>query len=268
MKNMNRRGVVAIGLMLLAMASLSSATGTAFVSIIATGQAAVTLTGPDGSAITQTTTTGDISLAPKSAGPHKISITVGGKTTTGEVIIPESGQVRVIFNPTASTPFESYVAAVESVTITAQRVEESLQKVPIAVTAFDNKQLEIKQITNVQQASYSTPNLWMEKNTGTSSGSRAAIRGVGEDESFFTSDTPVGIYIDDVYIPRQTGAQFDLYELERLEVLRGPQGTLYGRNTSAGALRLVSPGWGGNRHEANNDWWTIMIGGQKNHKEQ
>ncbi len=250
--NVNRRGVFAIGLALLAMASISSATGTAFVSIIATGQAIVTLTGPDGSTLTQTTTTGDLSLAPKSSGAHKISVTVGGKTTNGEIIIPESGQVRVIFNPAASTPFESYVAAVESVTVTAQRVEESLQKIPVAVTAFDNKQLEIKQITNVQQASFSTPNLWMEKNTGTSSGSRAAIRGVGEDESFFTSDTPVGIYIDDVYIPRQTGAQFDLYELERLEVLRGPQGTLYGRNTSAGALRLVTK-QPGNKFRANAD---------------
>src|SRR6185436_20995624 len=98
-------------------------------------------------------------------------------------------------------PFESYVASVEAVTVTAQRVEESLQKVPIAVTALDSHQLEIKQVTNLQQVSYLAPNLWMEKNTGTSSGARAAIRGVGEDESFFTSDTPVGIYVDDVYIP-------------------------------------------------------------------
>lgn len=238
--NLIRRRRLAAVIALLALASISGATGTAFVSIIATGAATVTLTGPDGSTITQTTTTGDLALAPKSAGPHTISITVGGKTMTGDIIIPETGQVRIIFNPTSSTPFESYVAAVAAVTVTAQRVEENLQKIPVAVTAFDSRQLEIKQITNVQQASYSTPNLWMEKNTGTSSGSRAAIRGVGEDESFFTSDTPVGIYIDDVYIPRQTGAQFDLYELERLEVLRGPQGTLYGRNTSAGALRLVT----------------------------
>ncbi len=250
--NLNSTCRIAASLALLALASISGATGTAFVSIIATGQATVTLTGPDGSTLTQATSTGDISIAPKSAGPHKISITVGGKTTTGDVIIPETGQVRIIFNPTASNPFESYIAAVESVTVTAQRVEESLQKVPVAVTAFDNRQLEIKQISNVQQASYATPNLWMEKNTGTSSGSRAAIRGVGEDESFFTSDTPVGIYIDDIYIPRQTGAQFDLYELERLEVLRGPQGTLYGRNTSAGALRLVTK-QPGNKLRANAD---------------
>ena len=163
--NVIRRSWIAAALAVSSLAAPSGATGTAFVSIVAAGQATVTLTGPDGSTLTQVTNTGDISLSPKSSGPHKISVTVGGKTTTGEVIIPESGQVRVIFNPAAQTPFESYVAAVESVTVTAQRVEESLQKVPVAVTAFDNKQLEIKQITNVQQASYSTPNLWMEKNS-------------------------------------------------------------------------------------------------------
>lgn len=244
------RASIAAAVGLLALASRSGATGTAYVSIIAAGQATVTLVGPDGLAITQTTSTGDLALAPRSAGPHRISITVAGRTSSGEIVIPETGQVRIIFNPSSSTPFESYVAAVEAVTVTAQRVEENLQSIPVAVTALDNRQLEIKQITNIQQASLSTPNLWMEKNTGTSSGSRAAIRGVGEDESFFTSDTPVGIYIDDVYIPRQTGAQFDLYELERLEVLRGPQGTLYGRNTSAGAIRLVTK-QPGNRFRAN-----------------
>lgn len=238
--NLFPRGRVAVAIALLALSSLAGATGTVFVSIIATGAATVSLIGPDGSTLTQTTTTGDVALSPRSAGPHKISITVGARTLTGDVVIPESGQVRIIFNPTSSTPFESYVASVEAVTVTAQHVEENLQKIPVAITAFDGRSLEVKQINNVQQASYGTPNLWMEKNTGTSSGARAAIRGVGEDESFFTSDTPVGIYVDDVYIPRQTGAQFDLYELERLEVLRGPQGTLYGRNTSAGALRLVT----------------------------
>lgn len=239
---------------LLAMAPLAGAAGSVFVSIIATGQATIVLTAADGSTLTQTTTTGDVALAPRVSGRHKISVTVGGKTTTGEIEVPESGQIRIIFNPAAQPPFESYVAALDAVTVTAQRVEENLQKIPVAVSAFDSRQLEIKQITNVQQASFATPNLWMEKNTGTSSGSRAAIRGVGEDESFFTSDTPVGIYIDDVYIPRQTGSQFDLYELERLEVLRGPQGTLYGRNTSAGAIRLVTrqPGneWRGNAEGA------------------
>jgi iron complex outermembrane receptor protein len=126
------------------------------------------------------------------------------------------------------------------VTVTAQRRSESMQSVPVAVTAFDPASLDAHQVLTLRDVSNVVPNLWMETNTGLSSGSRAALRGVGEDESFFTSDPPVGIYIDDVYIPRQTGALFDLYDVERIEVLRGPQGTLYGRNTSAGAIKLVS----------------------------
>ncbi len=140
----------------------------------------------------------------------------------------------------AQSAGDADTGALAEVTVTAQRRSESLQSVPVAVSAFDPAALDAHQVLNLRDVSNVVPNLWMETNTGLSSGSRAALRGVGEDESFFTSDPPVGIYIDDVYIPRQTGALFDLYDVERIEVLRGPQGTLYGRNTSAGALKLVS----------------------------
>lgn len=132
------------------------------------------------------------------------------------------------------------VDRLEEVTITAQRREENLQRVPIAVSAISAQDLDQWDIRTVHGISNVVPNLWMETNTGLSSGSRAALRGIGEDESFFTSDTPVGLYVDDVYIPRQTGALFDLNDIERIEVLRGPQGTLYGRNTSAGAIKLIT----------------------------
>jgi len=135
---------------------------------------------------------------------------------------------------------DTVTGGLAEVTVTAQRRTESMQSVPVAVTAFDPASLDAHQVLTLRDVSNVVPNLWMETNTGLSSGSRAALRGVGEDESFFTSDPPVGIYIDDVYIPRQTGALFDLYDVERIEVLRGPQGTLYGRNTSAGAIKLVS----------------------------
>lgn len=136
--------------------------------------------------------------------------------------------------------FAQETVGLEEITVTAQRRAENLQSVPIAVTALGAEALDQFGVRTTQDVSHIVPNLWMETNTGLSSGSRAALRGIGEDESFFTSDTPVGMYVDDVYIPRQTGALFDLNDVERIEVLRGPQGTLYGRNTSAGAIKVVT----------------------------
>ncbi|MEZ5512692.1 MAG: TonB-dependent receptor [Steroidobacteraceae bacterium] len=135
---------------------------------------------------------------------------------------------------------EKVIQALEEVTVTAQRREEAAQTVPLAITALSAEMLERQQIRSIAQLDQVVPNIVMNENTGTSSASKIFLRGVGEDESFFTADTPVGIYVDDVYIARQTGAMFDLFDVERLEVLRGPQGTLYGRNTSAGAVKLVS----------------------------
>ena len=102
-------------------------------------------------------------------------------------------------------------AALEEIIVTAQRREENLQKVPIAVSALGSEMLDQFDVRSVREVSSIVPNLWMETNTGLSSGARASLRGIGEDESYFTSDTPVGMYVDDVYIPRQTGALFDLY---------------------------------------------------------
>ncbi len=209
--------------------------------VVASGVAKVTLTGPDGKTDTFEVRGGATTVEPGiGAGSTTIVLEVGGQTYNGVVDMPTSGQIQVVFNPTANPQFAVYALAVEEVTVTAERVEMNLQKVPVAVTAITARDLQNQSLLNVQQISNQTPNLFLEKNTGTSSGSRAAIRGIGEDESFFTSDTPVGIYVDDVYIPRQTGAMFDLFELDRVEVLRGPQGTLYGRNTSAGAIKLVT----------------------------
>jgi len=138
------------------------------------------------------------------------------------------------------SPQSRVLQGLEEVTVTAQRREEAGQSVPLAITALSAEMLERQQVRNISQLDQIVPNIVMNPNTGTSSASKVFLRGVGEDESFFTADTPVGIYIDDVYIARQTGAMFDLFDVERLEVLRGPQGTLYGRNTSAGAVRVIS----------------------------
>lgn len=132
------------------------------------------------------------------------------------------------------------LTTLSAIEVTARRVTEDVQSVPIAVTAIDAALIERQQITNIRSLEAAIPNIVFVPNTGQMSAATIFLRGVGEDESFFTADPPVGIYIDDVYIPRQTGALFDLYDIARLEVLRGPQGTLYGRNTSAGAVKLES----------------------------
>jgi len=128
----------------------------------------------------------------------------------------------------------------EELIVTAQRREESLQSAPIAVTAISADLLAQKQITNVLDLQYAAPNLSLATNTGTANGARLFIRGAGEDESRASAEPAVGVYVDEVYIGRAVGALFDLVDLEQVEVLRGPQGTLYGRNSNGGAIRLNS----------------------------
>lgn len=128
----------------------------------------------------------------------------------------------------------------DAVTVTAQRREEQSQKTPMALTVVSGEQLDRLQVTRVDDLRTVTPNIIIEQNTGTSSGAKIIMRGVGADESMFTNDPAIAMYVDDVYIPRQNGAMFDLYDVERIEVLRGPQGTLYGRNATGGAIRYIT----------------------------
>ncbi|MBN2971519.1 TonB-dependent receptor [Roseomonas aeriglobus] len=132
------------------------------------------------------------------------------------------------------------VATVEDVVVTAQRREERAQTVPVAITALSAERIADDSIANLDRIGADVPNLYLARNFGTSSGALIFLRGVGEGDSIFTNDPPVGIYIDDVILPRSTGALLDLIDIERIEVLRGPQGTLYGRNTSGGAIKLVT----------------------------
>eukprot|EP00903_Cladosiphon_okamuranus_P003401 g3399.t1 len=126
-----------------------------------------------------------------------------------------------------------------TVNVTAQRVEENLQDVPVAVTALSTEQIEDKQVLNIRDLTAQVPNINIATNTGTASAARIFLRGVGEDESRGAVDQAVGIYVDGVYIGRSVGSLFDVVDLESIEVLRGPQGTLYGRNTVGGAIKLT-----------------------------
>ena len=128
----------------------------------------------------------------------------------------------------------------EEIVVSAQRTEESLQDVPISVTALGEDDLERRQIISTLDLISQVPNLVGSNNVGLGSATSFFLRGVGQDESIATSDPAVGTYIDGVYIARQINNNSYLYDVARIEVLRGPQGTLYGRNTSGGAVRVIT----------------------------
>jgi iron complex outermembrane recepter protein len=126
------------------------------------------------------------------------------------------------------------------IVVTARRREESLQDVPVAVTAYSGAQLEAQGALDITDISDTTPNVTLENSRGTNSTLTAFIRGVGQQDPVSGFEAGVGIYLDDVYLNRPQGAVLDIYDVERIEVLRGPQGTLYGRNTIGGAVKYVT----------------------------
>ena len=157
--------------------------------------------------------------------------------------VPPSGaDPTTAATPTTDTSSTKSVGAqsLEPVVVTAQRKSENLQKVPISVTALSSGDLENRQISSTVDITGSVPNLVGNENVGLSTSSSFFLRGVGQDESISTSDPAVGTYIDGVYVARQVGNNAYLYDIERIEVLRGPQGTLYGRNTSGGAISIIT----------------------------
>lgn len=133
----------------------------------------------------------------------------------------------------------------EEVTVTSQRTSERLQDVPISVTAFTAETMERLQVQSVLDLTRLTPNVKFDNVSGGTTGLKAYIRGGGiTDGGTNTSESEVGVYIDDVYMARVSAAVTDFAEVERIEVMRGPQGVLYGRNTSAGAVNIITRGPG------------------------
>jgi iron complex outermembrane receptor protein len=128
----------------------------------------------------------------------------------------------------------------ETIVVTAERRAENLQEVPVSVSAFTESAIERRQIGSTLDVIRSVPNLVGSNNVGISSATSLFMRGVGQDESISTQDPAVGTYVDGVYISRQVANNSALYDIERIEVLRGPQGILYGRNTSGGAIKIIT----------------------------
>tara|TARA_B100000378_G_scaffold5971_1_gene5423 strand:+ start:14756 stop:17116 length:2361 start_codon:yes stop_codon:yes gene_type:complete len=126
------------------------------------------------------------------------------------------------------------------ITVTARRREERLIDVPISVTSFSGEQLEQRGAVDITDIGNYTPNVTLEASRATNSTLSAFIRGIGQQDPVSGFEQGVGIYLDDVYLNRPQAAVLEIYDVERIEVLRGPQGTLYGRNTIGGAVKYVS----------------------------
>ncbi|HVI30642.1 TonB-dependent receptor [Phenylobacterium sp.] len=132
------------------------------------------------------------------------------------------------------------VGVVEELVVTARRREETLKDVPVAVTAVTAERLEQTGAVDITTLQQTTPNLTVQVARGSNSTLISFIRGVGQQDPLWGFEPGVGLYIDDVYVARPQAAVLDIFDIERMEVLRGPQGTLYGRNTIGGAIKYVT----------------------------
>ncbi|CAN7349945.1 TonB-dependent receptor [Caulobacter sp. LjRoot300] len=130
--------------------------------------------------------------------------------------------------------------AVDELVVTARRREETLKDVPIAVSAFSAETLERQAANDITTLSQTTPNITVQTARGSNSTLISYIRGIGQQDPLWGYEPGVGLYVDDVYIYRPQGAVLDVFDVSRIEVLRGPQGTLYGRNTIGGAIKYVT----------------------------
>ncbi|MFT4822240.1 MAG: iron complex outermembrane receptor protein [Halioglobus sp.] len=130
--------------------------------------------------------------------------------------------------------------ALEEVIVTAQKRQQTLQDVPISVSAFSNEMLQTMGIDELEDLGAHVPNLFLNGFNNDPTTVRLFIRGIGQNDVQLTQDPSVALYIDGIYVGTSVGSGMETVELERIEVLRGPQGTLYGRNATGGAINLIS----------------------------
>ncbi len=162
--------------------------------------------------------------------PLVLAITAGGFAT------PQAGAQERAATTGADRVLEELV-------VTARRREEGLQSAPIAISAFSGETLDYRGVTRLDEIVSFVPSLTLENNPafgGSSNSAAIFLRGVGQKDFLPTTEPGVGLYLDGVYIARSVGGILDLVDIERLEVLRGPQGTLFGRNTIGGAINITT----------------------------
>ncbi|WP_269716522.1 TonB-dependent receptor [Caulobacter sp. NIBR2454] len=184
----------------------------------------------------------------------RLLLTASAAALLGIATSASAQAVETETQPTANPPSEVETSQIEEIVVTARRREERLQDVPVSITAFTADAIERRNMVSLSQVQNFTPNITFATTApvgGSTSSASVFIRGIGQNDFAITTDPGVGIYLDGVYIARSVGGVLDLVDLERLEVLRGPQGTLFGRNTIGGAINVTTArptaetgGWG------------------------
>lgn len=165
--------------------------------------------------------------------PHRLSLL---SLALASVLAPAAhAQTAAEAAPKAEAPEQ-----LEKVVVTARKREETLKEVPVAVTAFGAESLERLNVKNLGDLQGNVPNLTVYAARGSNTTLTTFIRGVGQADPLWGVDPGVGIYLDDAYIARPQGALLEVFDTQRIEILRGPQGTLYGKNTIGGAVKYVS----------------------------
>jgi iron complex outermembrane receptor protein len=171
----------------------------------------------------------------------KLATFTGFFQVTGLGLIIAAASMTVYGQGTSGTSAER--GTLEEITVTARRRAESLQDTPISVSAFSAKQLETRGVLRTTDVGKYTPNVQFDS-VATESGGGAStqvyIRGIGQSDHVITVEPGVGVYLDGVYIGKSVGSLLDTVDVEQIEVLRGPQGTLFGRNTIGGAISITS----------------------------
>lgn len=136
---------------------------------------------------------------------------------------------------------EEETGPLQTIVVTAQKREQSIYDVPVAVSAFTAETIEKQGVTDLVDIGKFVPNLNVTGfSAGHTSSANPFIRGIGLQDHLITTDPGVGVYVDGVYLGRQVGQNWSLTNIERVEVLRGPQGTLYGRNSIGGAINIIT----------------------------
>ena len=169
----------------------------------------------------------------KAAKLNKGNYNMQSRTLKGLTVLATSTSLLAI-----STPAEAQI--LDEMIVTAQKREQNLQDVPISINAFDLEDLEIKRITGIEDIAKFSPGVYTTPNPADETGVRVNIRGIGTFDPQIGQDARTAVYLDGVYYGRSQGLAFDSPDLGRVEILKGPQGTLYGRNTVSGAVNLVS----------------------------